>query len=139
MASFSNIFVLFLPVILLSVSCCNVLYVSILLSRLLVRSKSVQKCSTAQSFTFPKFTSFKLGTLVNPLLNKSKRVFSSGGARTPTTREMEKSSLMLYQLSYQGLMLGGAILLVYILIPIFLTIFHHYLIFLETRPSWKSQ
>ena len=65
MASFSNIFVLFLPKILLSVSCCNVLYVSILLSRLLVRSKSVQKCSTAQSFTFPKFTSFKLGTLVN--------------------------------------------------------------------------
>ena len=64
MASFSNIFVLFLPKILLSVSCCNVLYVSILLSRLLVRSKSVQKCSTAQSFTFPKFTSFKLGTLV---------------------------------------------------------------------------
>ena len=63
MASFSNIFVLFLPEILLSVSCCNVLYVSILLSRLLVRSKSVQKCSTAQSFTFPKFTSFKLGTL----------------------------------------------------------------------------
>ena len=29
-----------------------------------MRSKSVQKCSTAQSFTFPKFTSFKLGTLV---------------------------------------------------------------------------
>ena len=28
-----------------------------------MRSKSVQKCSTAQSFTFPKFTSFKLGTL----------------------------------------------------------------------------
>ena len=49
MESFSNIFVLFLP--------------EILLSRLLVRSKSVQKCSTAQSFTFPKFTSFKLGTL----------------------------------------------------------------------------
>ena len=38
-------------------------YVPILLSRLFLRSKSVQKCSTAQSFTFPKFTSFKLGTL----------------------------------------------------------------------------
>ena len=39
-------------------------YVPILFSRLFLRSKSVQKCSTAQSFTFPKFTSFKLGTLV---------------------------------------------------------------------------
>ena len=77
--------------------------------------------------------------LVNPWLNKSKRVFSSGGARTHTTREMKNSSLMLYQLSYQGLMLGEAILLRYILIPIFLIIFHHYLIFLETRPSWKGQ
>ena len=38
-------------------------YVPILFSRLFLRSKSVQKCSTAQSFTFPKFTSFKLGTL----------------------------------------------------------------------------
>ena len=77
--------------------------------------------------------------LVNPLLNKSKRVFSSGESRIHTTREMENSSLMLYQLSYQGLMLGDAILLRYILIPIFLIIFHHYLIFLETRPSWKGQ
>ena len=38
-------------------------YVPIFLSRLFLRLKSVQKCSTAQSFTFPKFTSFKLGTL----------------------------------------------------------------------------
>ena len=77
--------------------------------------------------------------LVNPWLNKSKRVFSSGGARTHTTREMKNSSLMLYQLSYQGLMLVEAIVLIYILIPKFLIIFHHYLIFLETRPSWKGQ
>ena len=42
-------------------------YVPILLSRLFLRSKSVQKCSTAQSFTFPKFTSFKLGTLEEQL------------------------------------------------------------------------
>ena len=77
--------------------------------------------------------------LVNPLLNKSKRVFSSGGTRTLTTREMKKSSLKLYQLSYQGLMLGEAIILIYILIPIFLIIFYHFLIFMETRPSWKGQ
>ena len=45
-------------------------YVPILLSRLFLRSKSVQKCSTAQSFTFPKFTSFKLGTLhAHPVLS----------------------------------------------------------------------
>ena len=77
--------------------------------------------------------------LVNPLLNKSKRVFSSGGARTHTSREMKNFSPLLYQLSYQGLMLVEAIVLIYILIPIFLIIFHHYLIFLETRPSWKGQ
>ena len=77
--------------------------------------------------------------LVNPSLNKSKRVFSSGGARTHTTRELVIISQMLYQLSYQGLMLGEAITLMYILIPIFLIIFHHYLIFLETRPSWRGQ
>ena len=64
---------------------------------------------------------------------------SSGGARTHTTRGMENFSLFLYQLSYQGLMLGEAILLRNILISIFLIIFHHYLIFLETRPSWKGQ
>ena len=64
MASFSNIFVLFLPEILLSVSCCNVLYVSILLSRLFVRSKSVAKCSTGQSFTRTKVSSYRIGTLV---------------------------------------------------------------------------
>ena len=29
-----------------------------------MKTKSVQKCSTSQSFTFPKFTSFKIGTLV---------------------------------------------------------------------------
>ena len=40
--------------------------------------------------------------LVNLWLNKSKRVFSSGGARTHTTRELKFSSLMLYQLSYRG-------------------------------------
>ena len=33
-----------------------------------------------------------LDLLVKPLLNKSKRVFSSGGARTHTTSEMENSS-----------------------------------------------
>ena len=49
---FYNLFVLFLPQILLSVP-----------SRRLLRSESVRKCSTHQSFTFPKFTSFKLGTL----------------------------------------------------------------------------
>ena len=63
MASFSNIFVLFLPKILLSVSCCNVLNVSILLSRLFVRSKSVAKCSTGQSFTRTKVSSYRIGTL----------------------------------------------------------------------------
>jgi hypothetical protein len=77
--------------------------------------------------------------LVNPWLNKSKKVFSPGGARTHTTRELVFSSLMLYQLSYRGLMLEKTIFLVYILMPIFLIIFHHYLIFLETRPSWKGQ
>jgi hypothetical protein len=50
--------------------------------------------------------------LVNPLLNKSKRVFSSGGARTHTTRELVFSSQMLYQLSYRGLMLKETIFLV---------------------------
>ena len=40
--------------------------------------------------------------LVNLWLNKSKRVFSSGGARTHTTRELNFSSQMLYQLSYRG-------------------------------------
>ena len=40
--------------------------------------------------------------LLNLWLNKSKRVFSSGGARTHTTRELKFSSLMLYQLSYRG-------------------------------------
>ena len=64
MASFSNIFVLFLPEILLSVSCCNVLYVSILLSRLFLRSKSVAKCSTGQSFTRTKVSSYRIGTLI---------------------------------------------------------------------------
>ena len=63
MASFSNIFVLFLPEILLSVSCCNVLYVSILLSRLFLSSKSVVKCSTGQSFTQTKVSSYRIGTL----------------------------------------------------------------------------
>ena len=93
-----------------------------------------------QDEAIPLCTSAPLSDLlVNPGLSKSKRVFSSGGARTHTTREMKNSSLMLYQLSYQGLMLGEAILLIYILIPIFLIIFHHYLIFLETRPSWKGQ
>ena len=77
--------------------------------------------------------------LVNPWLIKSKRVFSSGGARTHTSREMKNFSPLLYQLSYQGLMLVEAIVLIYILIPKFLIIFHHYLIFLETRPSWKGQ
>ena len=64
MASFSNIFVLFFPEILLSVSCCNVLYVSILLSRLFVRSKSVTKCSTGQSLTRTKVSSYQIGTLI---------------------------------------------------------------------------
>ena len=77
--------------------------------------------------------------LVNPWLIKSKRVFSSGGARTHTSREMKNFSPLLYLLSYQGLMLVEAIVLIYILIPKFLIIFHHYLIFLETRPSWKGQ
>ena len=77
--------------------------------------------------------------LVNPWLNKSKRVFSPGGTQTHTTREIIFSSLLLYQLSYRGLMLGETIFLLYILIPIFLIIFYHYLIFLERRPSWKGQ
>ena len=46
-------------------------YVPIFLLRLFLRLKAVQKCSTAQSFTFPKFTSFKLGTLVNKIKNTS--------------------------------------------------------------------
>ena len=37
-----------------------------------MKTKSVQKCSTSQSFTFPKFTSFKIGTL-------RENVFKSGG------------------------------------------------------------
>ena len=77
--------------------------------------------------------------LMNPWLNKSKRVFYPGGARTHITREIVFSGQMPYQLSYRGLMLGEIIFLVCILIPIFLIIFHHYLIFLETRPSWKGQ
>ena len=65
MASFSNIFVLFLPKILLLVSSCNVLYVPILLSRLFLRSKSVVKCSTSQSFILTKVSSYRIGTLVS--------------------------------------------------------------------------
>ena len=49
---------------LFSALCLPIFFFHTLLSRLFLRSKSVQKCSTAQSFTFPKFTSFKLGTLV---------------------------------------------------------------------------
>ena len=64
MAIFFNIFVVFLPKILLFVSCCNVLYVSILLSRLFLRSKSVAKCLTGQSFTWTKVSSYRIGTLV---------------------------------------------------------------------------
>ena len=48
---------------LFSALCLPIFFFHTLLSRLFLRSKSVQKCSTAQSFTFPKFTSFKLGTL----------------------------------------------------------------------------
>ena len=97
------------------------------------------KAGPGEVMTVEKHSAPLSDLLVNPWLNKSKRVFSSGGARTHTTREMKNSSPMLYQLSYQGLMLREAILLRYILIPIFLIIFHHYLIFLETRPSWKGQ
>ena len=52
-------------------------YVPIFLSRLFLRSKSVQKCSTAQSFTFPKFTSFKLGTLVGLWILSRNEVFTN--------------------------------------------------------------
>ena len=34
-------------------------------SRPKVKTKSVQKCSTCQSFIFPKWHSFKIGTLIN--------------------------------------------------------------------------
>ena len=124
----------------------NILYNSVkitprlkkLLKTVKTVKKNPQKMPVSNSST-NLHTALQSELLVNPSLNKSKRVFSSDGARTHTTREMKNSSLMLYQLSYQGLMLGEAILLIYILIPIFLIIFHHYLIFLETRPSWKGQ
>ena len=100
---------------------------------------TVQYLQSVQFSSFKAYSAPLSDLLVNPWLNKSKRVLSSGGARTHTTRGMENFSLLLYQLSYQGLMLGEAILLRNILISIFLIIFHHYLIFLETRPSWKGQ
>ena len=54
----------FLPKILLLVSCCNVLYVTILLSRLFLRSKSVGKCSMSQSFIWTNVSSYRIGTLL---------------------------------------------------------------------------
>ena len=45
-------------------------------------------------------TALQSELLVNPSLNKSKRVFSSGGARTHTPRELVIFSQMLYQLSW---------------------------------------
>jgi hypothetical protein len=60
--------------------------------------------------------------LVNPWLNKSKRAFSSGGARTHTSGEMLFFCLMLYQLSYRGLMLEEAKYKLHINI----CIFHHF-------------
>ena len=60
MASFSNIFVLFLPEILLFVSCYNVLYVP---PCLILRGKMLEKCSTAQSFIPTEMTIYRIGTL----------------------------------------------------------------------------
>ena len=92
---------------------------------MVVSKRAFSNCTFSKWFT------------ANPWLTKSKRFFSSGEAGTYTTREMEFSSQMLYQLSYKGLGLKVTILLVYIMISIFFTTM--YLIFLETKPSWKGQ
>ena len=42
---------------------CMYLYVPILLSRRFLRSKSVRKCSTSQSFILMKVSSYRIGTL----------------------------------------------------------------------------